>query len=164
MSIVPYLVGAFVGVVGVGLGIGGLRSQKKSKAIQAWPTVSGTLSSSEVVAHRSSGISSKGHSTTRVSHEAVVSYAYKVDGKEFKGRNIGIIETRGGKHAAERRIKALKSKPDLKVFYNPSDPKEAYLNPKNSESIGLFVIGAILFILGFLVLRNASLLNELFSF
>ncbi|MCX7028461.1 MAG: DUF3592 domain-containing protein [Spirochaetes bacterium] len=164
MSFIPYVFGAFMCVVGAGLGFGGFQSRKKSKTAAAWPTVPGTITSAEVETHRSSGMSSKGHSTTRVSYEPVVKYSYSVEGKEFKGKNIGLTTVSTGKGAAEKRIEALTSNPKLKVYYNPNDPKEACLDPKAGGSIGMFVIGAALLLLGIVVLANATMLVEIFSF
>ena len=164
MSIVPYLAGAFIGVVGAGLGLGGFKARKNSAIVQAWPIASGRLDSAEVAVHRSSGTSSKGHSTTRVSHEAVARYVYTVEGKEYKGRNIGLIEAKEGKGAAEKRIAKLRSKPELEVHYNPAEPATAYLDPKADGSSWMFLIGGALIALAILVIYNAKMLLELFSF
>jgi hypothetical protein len=164
MSFIPYLLGAFVCVVGAGLGFGGYRARKKSTAVLAWPTAAGSLDSAEVVTHRSSGTTSKGHSTTRVSYEPVVRYAYAVDGKEYKGRNIGLTAISGGKGAAEKRVGNLKSEKMLKVYYDPKDPKESYLDPRADGSFWLLFIGAALIVLGIVVIYNRAMLAEIFSF
>jgi hypothetical protein len=164
MSMVPYLAGAFIGVVGAGLGAGGFKARKKSKLVRAWPTAAGRLDSAELAVHKSSGTTSKGHSTTRVSYEPAVKYSYSVEGKEFKGKNIGLVESRAGKGAAESRIASLRSARELKVYYNPADPKEAYLDPKADGSFWMLFIGAALLALGIVVIYNAKMLVELFSF
>jgi hypothetical protein len=164
MSFIPYLLGAFVCVAGAGLGFGGYRAKKKSAAVLAWPTAAGSLDSAEVVTRRSSGTTSKGHSTTRVSYEPVVRYSYSVDGKEYKGRNIGMTTVSGGKGAAEKRVGNLKSEKGLKVYYDPKDPKESYLDPKADGSVWLFFVGAALIVLGIVVVYNGAMFSELFSF
>jgi hypothetical protein len=161
MSVIPYVIGAAFCVVGGGLGFGGLRARRKAKAASSWPTVSGTILSTEVVTHRSSGGAKHG---TRVSYEPVVKYSYSVDGKEFKDGRIGFVDVSGGKGAAEKRIAAFASRTDLVVHYNPKDPKEAVLDPKASGSLGLFAIGIFLIVVGALVLSDAPALALLFSF
>ena len=164
MSIVPYLAGAFIGVVGAGLGWGGFKARKKSTVVQAWPITAGRLDSAELVVHRNSGTTSKGHSTTRVSYEPVVRYVYAVEGKEYKGRNIGLVEAKTGKGAAEKRIAKLRSKPELDVHYNPAEPATAYLDPKADGSSWMFLIGFALIALGVVVIYYADMFMELFSF
>jgi hypothetical protein len=164
MSIIPYLAGVFIAVVGAGLGLGGIKARRKSAVVQGWPTAAGKLELAELVVHKSSGTTSKGHSTTRVSYEPAIKYSYSVEGREYRGKKIGLVESRMGKGAAEKRIASIRALPELYVHYNPSDPKEAYLDPKADGSMGMFLIGGALIVLGIVVIWKAEMLLELFSF
>lgn len=58
MSVLPYLFGAFLCVVGLGLGSGGLKARGRARMVAAWPVARGIVATSEVVtsATKSAGI------------------------------------------------------------------------------------------------------------
>lgn len=164
MSVLPYLFGAFLCVVGLGLGSGGFKAKARSRMVAAWPVARGTVSASEVVRHSSTGASHKGGMVKRVSYEAVVRYAYEAAGKKHKGASIGFEKCEGGKSMAEQCVRRFPKGSEVDVRYNPGDPGEAYLDPRADGSARLLLIGAAILVLGLLSLINAKTLAGLFSF
>jgi hypothetical protein len=162
MSFLPYLFGGVLCLVGIGLTTGGFRARQKSKVSATWPTTTGKILTTDIVAHHSSGSSGHG-SGTRSSYEPVVKYSYSVDGKDFENTRIGFVESAGSKGSAEKRVESFTSKQELVVHYNPDSPNEAVLDIKATGSGMLFGIGIILAILGIIALLNARIFAILFS-
>jgi hypothetical protein len=164
MSILPYLVGAVMCVVGVGLGFGGLASRRKAKAASAWPTVPGKVSAAEVIEHKESGVNSKGHKVTRVSYEAAIKYSYTVDGKLHHGKRVGLADGSGGKAHAEKLVELYSPSTEVQVYCNPADPKDAILDPRENGSGRQFAIGGALIAVGLVILAYGPTLAGLFAF
>jgi hypothetical protein len=164
MSLLPIAIGAVFCVIGAGLGFGGVSAIRKARKRSAWPTVAGTLLSSEVVEHRRS-VSGKHGSRKSVSYEPIVKYSYSVEGKNYSGKRIAAdTVTMISKRAAEKRIGRFSSATEILVHYDPEDPKQSVLD---TEAVGLgmlFGIGGVLIALGVFTLLNASLISSLFSF
>ncbi|MCE1197062.1 DUF3592 domain-containing protein [bacterium] len=164
MSILPYLVGAVMCVVGVGLGAGGFASRRRAKAAAAWPTVPGKVSAAEVIVHKESGVNSKGHRVARVSYEAAVKYTYTVEGKLHHGKRVGLADGTGGKAHAEKLVELYGPSTEVQVHYNPADPKDAILDPRENGSGRQFAIGGALLAVGLVVLAYGPMLAGLFAF
>jgi hypothetical protein len=162
MEYFPYVIGGVLCIVGLGLGSGGIGAIRKAKAAAAWPTVPGKLLSSEVVAHGSLG-SGRRSGKGQDSYQAVVRYSYSVGGKELSGSTIGLVDVRGSRASAERRLAALASGKELIVHYDPADPKRALLDVTAAGSGSLIGIATLLALIGALVLVNAGKIAPLFA-
>jgi len=164
MSILPYLVGAVLCVVGIGLGVGGFASRRKAKEASAWPTVPGKVSSAEVIVHKESGVNAKGHKVRRVSYEAAIKYSYTVEDKLHHGKRVGLADGSGGKTHAEKLVELYGASTEVQVHYNPADPKDAILDPRENGSGRQFAIGGALIAVGLVILANGPTLASLFAF
>lgn len=164
MSILPYLVGAVLCVVGIGLGVGGFASRRKAKEAAAWPTAPGKVSAAEVIVHKESGVNSKGHKVTRVSYEAAIKYSYTVEDRLYHGKRVGIADAINGKAHAEKLVELYGPSTEVQVHYNPADPKDAILDPKENGSGRQFAIGGALIAVGLVILANGPTLASLFAF
>jgi hypothetical protein len=163
MSLLPIAVGAVFSVIGAGLGLGGVSAIRKARKRAAWPTVTGTLLSTEVIEHRRS-VSGKHGSRKSVSYEPIVKYSYSVDGKNYSGKRIAAdSESMISRRAAEKRIGRFSSAAEISVYYDPKDPKQAVLDTRAVGLAMLFGIGAALIALGVFTLLNASWISYLFS-
>jgi hypothetical protein len=164
MSLLPIVIGAVFCVIGAGLGLGGFSAVRKARKRAAWPTVAGSILSTDVVEHRRS-VSGKHGSRKSVSYEPIIKYSYSVDGKNYSGKRIAAAsENMISKRAAEKRIGKFSSGTEILIHYDPKDPKQAVLDTRAVNLAMLFGIGAAMIALGVLTLAYASAISELFSF
>jgi hypothetical protein len=162
MEYFPYVDGGIMCLVGLGLGSGGIGAMRKAKAASAWPTVPGKLLSSEVVAHGSLNSAKRG-GKGQASYQPVVRYSYALGGKELIGTAIGLVDARGSKAAAEKRLAAFAAGKELAVRYDPADPKRALLDVSAAGSAMVLAVASLIALVGALVLINAPIIARIFS-
>ncbi len=109
----------------------------KAKKSADWPSVKGTLISSSIRSNIKTASSD--------SYEAKILYSYTVNGKTYTGKRVCYgdfgIRTRS---RAEKIIAHYPEGKNVRVFYDPDDPKEGILEPGiTRESFGFFGIGVI---------------------
>lgn len=131
------------------------RSLRKANGSLRWQSTSGQiLSPRKRTVHYANGARHGGG--TYEAEVSDVNYSYTVDGTEYTGERISYGV--GGAHGSSKKAHA-KFPPGstVKVYYNPSDPSEAVLEPGGQlGNLGCIVV-ALLFML--LILR-ALILNS----
>jgi len=133
----------------IGLGIlgYGLHSLNMSKQAQHWPTVPGTITSSDF------DIS---HSDDSTSYRTKVSYIYNAMGRELTGEKIAFGYSGSSAESFHRDIYGeLKVNTNVAVRYNPEDPEQAVLSYGVNQSIKfLMIFGAVwtMFTLGMIAM------------
>ncbi len=105
-------------------------TQRKVNAIAKWPSVMGTVKKS-TVEYRSSGDGGANY--------PVVHYSYQAGGQSYESHRIspgGEVGGIGaGKVAAKYPVGAF-----VKVFYNPQNPSEAFLEQKARAQIVMWIV------------------------
>ncbi len=87
-----------------------LSAMKKKKAAQAWPSVPGTVTSSRVQQKEDES-------------DAVVTYSYAVNGKDYQGNRVGFFS----RDTAQQVVSRYPSGKQVEVFYDPANPSSAVL-------------------------------------
>ena len=88
--------------------------------------------------------------TTWVTHGAQVEYEYQVGGEKLTGSTVHVGNTRsGGPRQAQRIANRYPAGSDVLVYYNPSDPKVAVLEPGLPPGLWILaIIGLPMFAIG----------------
>lgn len=102
-------------VVGLLVWLSAMRMVRKSRVIAAWPTVEARLTGCELEA--------KGETSSQV----LVGYHYKVQGREYDGDKIHPEYFPSGDDCHQELYDRLQGAEVVEVYYNKSDPSEAYL-------------------------------------
>ena len=115
----------------------------EAKASAAWPAVVGTVTRAEV------GETAVGH------YFADVAYAYRVGDTEFTGSRIRASDGESNiRDGAVQAIGDLKVGKQLSVFYNPSNPRKALLEPgAGFQEYMLLLVPAGMFVVGLWAFR-----------
>lgn len=122
-------IGVFVSGYFANLGWG---YYSKAKAAETWPSVPGKITKSFV------GRSGK-------MYEARIAYNYEVNGQKLNGEHISLMDgSSSNSGASERLVDELPVGKEVKVYYNPKVPVEAYLNPSAGMTPFLMMGGGCL--------------------
>lgn len=93
---------------------------QKNKQAANWPTVPGTVVSSQVQTVRGT--------ESGVSYEPHVVYTYTVDGQTYTGDKLNFSAWRStGKAEPQKKVDAYPVGAEVSVHYNPKKPREAVL-------------------------------------
>ena len=106
-------------------------TQRKIKAINDWPSTSGTVTSSRIEEHSDS----EGGTTDY----AAVTYAYEVGGVKYSGSRISPGPTVGGT-GADQVVARYPVNSQVTVFHNPQDPSDAVLEKKAPALMWLWIV------------------------
>jgi hypothetical protein len=144
------------GLVGIGalVAYGTIRMRLKNKRAHTWPTVRGTILSSEVESEV------KRHDNRPIeTYGAAVRYSYEVRGKTYESDQIQLGGTRetSDPDEFEQTVARYPAGKRVTVYYDPTDPGIATLEPGASGGIfnmamvggGFLLVGAILLSLSF---------------
>ena len=122
----------------VGLGIlgFGLHSLNMSRQAQHWPTVPGTITSSEFDID---------HGDDSTTYRTDVTYTYNAMGREMTGKKIAFGYSGSSGESFHRDIfNELKVDTQVAVRYNPAKPEQAVLSYGVNQSIKfLLIFGAV---------------------
>ena len=111
-----------------------------------WPTVTGTILSSDVSSSRSGG----GMTSANTHYKADVEYEYRVQGRRYKNdviKPFGQLQLSISGHALKL-AEQYSPGDEVDVFYNPSKPTKSCLDCEEEISIFYIGIGAIFLIAG----------------
>ena len=144
--------GVFFAVVGAGAFVHAKRVEKKAEAARFWPTAPGTVKRSSVSLERS-GRSASSYNYGNRTYRANVQYRYKVGSRSYTGDKIlvgGQLQTslKGG---AEQLCQDYPVGAEVEVVYNPDNPREAYLEPRQESSGFIQLVGGGFIAIGLLV-------------
>ncbi len=146
-NLIISLICFIVGGAAVFFGSGQIKAAKQSSD---WPTVQGSVVSSEVSRSRSSG----GKNRTKTTYQSDVLYDYVVNGTTYSANKVSFGEVGRGTPAPAREIvnRYPKGK-NVTVYYNPDKPETAVLEPGMSAAV-YFVsgFGGVFLFFGLLVL------------
>jgi hypothetical protein len=126
VEIVLRVIGSGAVAIGVLTGYGTIRMRLKARQAHKWPTVPGTIVSSELET------GTERHNHKRITtYAAAIRYAYEVDGKAYESDQIqlgGTSETSQPREF-ERMVKRYPEGKRVTVYYDRDDPATATLEP-----------------------------------
>lgn len=121
----------------------------KDRAIARWPRAPGTVTRAIIKSYTGTSRNQQGFSQSYTQHELLVEFTYTVDGCELQGNRLA------------RAPMPSSTKPDLSryptgqavmVYYDPNDPKTAYLEVHTSTgAVILTCFGGLFVGIGILV-------------
>lgn len=126
VEIVMRVVGAGMVDIGALAAYGAIRMRLKTAQAHKWPTVTGTIVSSELESE-----TDRHDGKPMTMYGAAIRYSYQVGGKSYESDSIqlgGTSETsRPGEF--ERMVARYPKGKSVKVYYDPDDPATATLEP-----------------------------------
>src|SRR3974390_1244334 len=129
--IAPYIIGGVFLLLTVGCAQGIFHWLRLAHTRAHWPTAAGTITSS-----------------WNVLDGERLKYEYQVGGRRYVGRRIG-YEVQGGTSSADPTAQELVEKnppgAEVKVFYDPSHPATAVLEPRNMQNLRMSLMFAVVF-------------------
>ncbi|NPV87117.1 MAG: DUF3592 domain-containing protein [Anaerolineae bacterium] len=152
--IIALIFAIIFGILGVVFIIVAQSAKKKAAAAAAWPTVTGRVVSVEVREHRH--YDSEDH-RTEYSYEPIVEYTYTVGGRQYNGSKISFGANRFDRNTAQRKAAAYPQGASVTVFYDPSDPAKAVLEPQAAGSKVFLIIGIVFAAIGLLACCGGGL-------
>jgi hypothetical protein len=128
------LFGLLLVAVGITIVSPGLVDIRDGWASRSWPTVPGLVTGSTVRADDSDDLPE---------YRVSVTYEYSVDGRQYVGRHIGILdEVYSDSQPARDEAAQYPVGASVDVYYSPEDPSSAVLEPGVSQ-IGLWASPAL---------------------
>lgn len=123
----------------------------RAKASEAWPTVPGVVTHSEVASHTSDG---------KRMYRPDVRYDYEVDGRRYEGSTVwfGGDYSSSSSGGARKVVARYPPGREVAVSYDPEAPYESVLEPGAVfSSYAVLGIGALFAVIGVLVLLGGVL-------
>ena len=138
--VLPSLFSVVFVIIGVAL-IGYARGvAAKAKRSTSWPSTEGVIAHSAVLLERQARTSASDSAT--FTHKADVFYRYKVKGTDYSCSAISLMDFSSTAARAETIVSRYPDNAKVAVYYNPSDPSEAVLEPGYTGGLTLlFAIG-----------------------
>ena len=122
---------------------GGLATLRSDAQTASWPTVTGTITSSEIETERDMD--------RRIMHSIRLRYAYEVDGRRYTWAQIQHNATTHFRDEAEakRFLAAYPVGQQVPVYVNPGNPQDALLRPgKTVAGPAMIVLGGFFAVMG----------------
>jgi hypothetical protein len=146
----------------VAIGLLGLRlywqTRRKLQASGNWPTAAGTITESEVVEALNRETDDRGHETVSTEYRVGIRFSYKVAGREFHSGNWkwGWTAIHGSPEKPAAIVAAYPVGKSVLVFYDPTEPATAVLEPGNRQGSLVQLVFSLVFGLGGLLMLWAS--------
>jgi hypothetical protein len=127
----------FIGIGGVIISYA-IRMAAKARQSLSWPSVEGEVAHSAVLYQTNTSTTTGGAAT----YKADIVYRYKVNGANFSSSRISIVDFASTSGRAQSIVQRYPDQSRVLVYYNPSDPSEAVLDPGAGGGISLlYVVG-----------------------
>jgi hypothetical protein len=142
------LVLTFFPVVGVAVLVSSFGMLRTAGATAQWPTVQGEIVSSKIVTE---SVFYKGEIGERGQwndeHSVQIRYEFSVDGENYQAERITLWDAATtDRHQAELTCKEF-GKGKTTVYYNPNDPQDALLSPRDVSAAMPGIVIAVLIII-----------------
>jgi len=144
-----FLIILCIGMMGLDLFYSFMKDLSEALASKKWPTVEGTVDSSEILTWREQ--SGEGNR----SYFPLIDYSYFINERRFQSRRIkvGRQETLW-KRRAQKMVAKYPTENIVKVYYDPDSPENAVLQPGfNLGILGSFLKLVIVPVIGFIFLN-----------
>ena len=117
--------------------------------MQHWPEIAGVIGESRI--HEIAPWEQQDQDSHQTRYEPVIAYDYFVDGHEYRGRRVGDGMTSASwRSFAESRVAAYPVGRPVRVFVNPTTPRDAILERETAPrgAVVLIAVGAAMVIGG----------------
>lgn len=153
-----FLPGAMA-LIGITLIILGISEMRIANSSRSWPATEGTILDSSVQQHvrnRQSPASSRISSNNTTTFSARITYEYSIQEKTFNGSRVAIGDYRSGNRGhAEGVVRKYPPGKSVSVYFNPSSPELAVLEPGvQLQAFFLPGLGAFFLILGIFIISS----------
>jgi hypothetical protein len=143
-----------------------VRGRRLASASMRWPTVAGTVTTSDVIEEAIEGKNNDDKSFIRkiYRYQVDLRYAYQIGKRDFVGTaaNWGGTAIYGLREMAEQAADQYRPGQPVTIYYDPEQPRNAVLEPENRKgSLALLIVAAICAVFGGLFL--AFLLEASFN-
>ena len=132
-------------VLGIFVIVQGILARKRAKETESWPTVPGTVLSSEVITSQRYDSDAPGHQ--RTTYTPSVNYQYSVMGQVYTSKRISFGEKNAGRKKCNEIVARYPAGSPVNVRYNPEKPDEAVLESSARGSTGNIILGIVFFAL-----------------
>lgn len=134
---------AFI-VVGILLIVRSVKDKNKSQESQSWPSILG-----KVIESRVDTSSTGGEEATVAMYKPYVKYEYAVGGVSYTGDKVkvGMTLSTSRVNPARELVARHPVGSEVRVFYNPANPDDSFLERQGSYTTTL-VIGIVLLVIG----------------
>lgn len=142
-------------VLGAGGAIYGVILRGRGEDTLRWPSVRGKVYASRVVEEQSRDADNE------TMYRPDIRYEYVVDGKEFAAKRLALEDTSASwRSYADGVVSRFPIGREVEIFYNPDNPSEALLEPKDAVKWGVvfLVAGIVIGAAGFVwaILLNGA--------
>jgi Protein of unknown function (DUF3592) len=142
--------GVFV-ALGVAFAAAGISLLRKIAACRRWPTVTGTVTRTDIesITEDDDSDAGRSHRSPReTTYTGVkIRYAFSVAGRDYQStrRHVGRPILSGGTRTAARVLAKYPPNSHVTVHYNPANPAEAVLEPTNLGNVYFALTGVVMF-------------------
>jgi len=130
--------------LGLGMLAPGLQNLWRAYAGRSWPTTSGVIVFADTQAETASTQDGEGDVLQSTTHGAPLAYQYEAGGKKHFSnvRRFGQFAASGGEWAADI-LRRYSSGAEAPVWYSPTDPDLAVLEPESARRRTTCLAGAL---------------------
>jgi hypothetical protein len=126
-------------VIGIFIMRAAIRNRRKAEESTSWPSVQGTITKAwvETQEHEDD------EGSVTITHFPKWEYEFNVSGMTYTSQNVSFGGTGGSSRelAAQERLKQYPINSQVQVFFNPSNPEEAVLEPGIQGTMTLIILG-----------------------
>ena len=109
----------------------------KARLSASWPSTEGEIAHSAVL-YQTDTTANHGTAT----YKADIAYRYKVAGASYSSSRISLVDFASTSNRAQSIAQRYPDKARVQVYYNPSDPTDAILEPGNTGGVNfLYLVG-----------------------
>lgn len=143
------LVGGVFVLVGLAAILTARKAFAKDRAIASWPRAPGKITVSRIETSTRNVRDQQGYYREYTTHKPIVQFTYTVAGVELQGNQLARVVYVSYKKPDPSRYPPGK---DVMVYYDPEDPKTAYLElHRSGAAVVLAVMGGVFTVIGILV-------------
>ena len=138
--VVVFLAGGALAALGGVFVFSGVRNMRRASQSMKWPSVPGTITSSQLVT---------GGTIRSRWYKAHVTYTFSVNGQTYTGDKVVFGDARSGNQPQEQAVVSrYTAGAPVEVFYDPLQPQQAVLQRKTRGSISYLIAGVFLIFMG----------------
>ena len=146
--LIPFCLGGIFFLLGLGLAIFGFVQRKKAKSTESWPTVSGSIISSQLDQKSSTDFDAE-YTSTSTSYTPMVEFSYEIDGRTYRGNRVFPGTSMSYDHGTAKSIvNRYQPGATVSVHYDPADPTQAVLETKSKGGNLFLILGSVFAVLG----------------
>ena len=137
-------------VIGIFITRAAILNRRKAEESTSWPSVQGTITKAWVETQKHED----DDGSVTITHFPRWEYEFVISGMTYTSQNISFGGT-GGSHNEYEAQEGLNQYPvnsQVQVFYNPSNPEEAVLEPGMQGTMTLIIVGGGLTIITFVII------------